>query len=78
MYYHDQQGQKQRRLLKRDIWHGQMHGKRGPFHSRFMRPHCDMVPDGEGQSFNLGTIINRARRKRRFKYVSSGLRYIRK
>lgn len=41
-------GEKQSRLLRSDLWHGQQHGRRGgPLHSRFMRPRCDIVPEGK-------------------------------
>jgi len=47
--YHRHESDKQYRLLRRDFWYGQQHGRKGPFHARFMRPRCDIVPTGKRQ-----------------------------
>jgi hypothetical protein len=45
-YYYEHSTSKQLRLLRRDFWYGQEHGKSGPIHARFMRPRCEVVPGG--------------------------------
>jgi len=48
-HYHYYESHKQYRLLRRDFWYGQQHGRKGPVHARFMRPRCDIVPTGKRQ-----------------------------